>query len=277
MRRGGIRWARIDLTWDVIEPEPGKYRWDVVDRVVADAEANGVNLLGILGYCPTWAASGPSPFFPPWDVAHWKEFVRTIVGRYKGRIRHWTLWNEPNSESFFRGTLDQYINVVLLPGAKAAKEADPDCRIVGPDLAHLSGADWDKWLDKILARAGGAFDVIGHHCYKGKPDDVLRELDGRKKPWEAPSVRQILEKRGAAGKPFWLTETGWRSTQVGEQKQAGYIVALLRGIAARSWIDKVFLFELRDSPSLPGYGLLRTDGTPKPAFEAYKGFIEAAE
>lgn len=272
MHRAGITWVRVDFTWDVVEPRPGEFRWPLFDRVVSDAERNGVNLLAVTGYCPKWASSGADRYSPPRDTAEWTAFVSTVVGRYRGRIRHWTLWNEPNSDSFFHGSLEQFLRQVLLPGARAAKAADPDCRIVGPDLAHLAGSDWDKWLDRICLEAGPFLDVISHHVYKDKPRNVLRELDGRKKFYEGPTVKEILQRRGMLSRPFWLTETGWRSTEVGTDRQAGYIVSLLKGARKRPWIHKVFLFEWRDSPQLPGYGLLDLEGRPKESFSAVQGF-----
>lgn len=273
MQRAGITWVRVDFTWDVVEPRPGEFRWALFDRVVADAERYGVNLLAVTGYCPRWASSGPDRYSPPRDTSEWTAFVSTVVGRYRGRIRHWTLWNEPNSDSFFHGSLEQFIRQVLIPGARAAKAADPDCRIVGPDLAHLSGSDWDRWLDRICLEAGPFLDVVSHHVYKDKPKAVLRELDGRKKFYEGPTVKEILQKRGMLSRPFWLTETGWRSTEVGDDRQAGYLVALLKGAKKRPWIHKVFLFEWRDSPQLPGYGLLDLSGRPKESFTAVRGFV----
>jgi hypothetical protein len=272
LREAGISWVRVDFTWDVVEPKPGQYRWALLDRVVSDAERNGVNVLAILGYTPKWASTGPDRYSPPRDTQEWKTFVGTIVGRYRGRIRHWSLWNEPNSDTFFHGTVDHFIREILIPGANAAKAANPDCRIVGPDLAHLSGSDWDKWLDRICAEAGGHIDVVSHHVYKDKPKDVLRELDGHKKFFEGPTVKEILKKNRMLSKPFWLTETGWRTTEVGEDGQAGHLISLLKGTSRKAWIYKVFIFEWRDSPQLPGYGLLRGDDSPKPSFTAVKGY-----
>ncbi len=275
MSQAGFGWARIDLTWDRIEPVRGEFDWATVDRVVEEAQASGINLLGILGYCPRWAASGPDAYYPPRDTALWKAYVTAMVTRYRGRIRYWSLWNEPNSHTFFRGSVEQYIHGVLIPGARAAKAADPDCRIVGPELAHLNGAHWDTWLDRILAEAGSSIDVIAMHCYEDDPAEVFRALDGRRRPWEKPSVMRIIRERGQAGKPFWLTETGWRSNEIGEAKQARYVLDLFRGVAGRPFIRKVFLFELKDSKSLPGYGLLRLDGTQKPAYVEITRFIRS--
>jgi hypothetical protein len=276
MRDAGIDWVRVDFTWDLVEPEPGKYQWERLDRIVAEAEMHKVHILAILGYTPRWASAGPTIHHPPWDTSSWKEFVRAIVSRYRGRITHWTLWNEPNSKRFFKGNVHQYIRQILIPGFRAAKEVDPDCRIVGPDLAHLKGADWDKWLDRILAEGGPYLDVISHHCYKDSPKDLFKELEGPKPFWEPRSVRSIVERNRQGHKPFWLTETGWRSNEVGEQKQAGNLVSFLRGLQTRPWITKAFIFELKDSPQEMGYGLLNVNGTPKHAYTAVAGWMKQA-
>jgi polysaccharide biosynthesis protein PslG len=273
LRQAGFRWARVDLTWNWVEAVPGDFRWDEMDRLAADARSEGVHLLGVLGYCPPWASSGPGPYFPPRSQAEWSRYVRAVVGRYRGEIRHWTLWNEPNCGSYFHGTVDQYIRRVLVPGARAVREADPEALVCGPDLAHLSGCDWDAWMGRILAEGGDRFDVITHHCYRDKPDEVFRQLEGPKWPWEPDPVRKILARYGQDKKPFFLTETGWRSDKTGERGQSERCADFLRGAASRPWIRRVFLYELRDSATEPGYGLLRRDYSPKPAYSALKRLI----
>jgi hypothetical protein len=275
MRKAGIRWARIDLTWDTVEPGRGEFQWEMVDQIVHDAQANGVHLVAILGYCPPWASSGPSRHDPPRKRKEWKAFVSTIVRRYRGCIDDWILWNEPNSRTFFRGSLEQFIHDVFIPGARAAKAANPLCRIVGPDLAHLSGSDWDGWLDRILEEAGAYIDVVSHHCYKSKPADVFRELEGPSTFRLRPTVHEILKRRHMLEKPFWLTEVGWRSDRVGQDRQAGYIISLLKRVQRSPWIRKVFIYDLRDSRQQVGYGLLNINGSPKESFIAVKGFIAA--
>lgn len=268
-----IGWVRVDLTWNWVEPKPKQYKWERIDRLVREAEERGINILAILGYTPAWASEEGDIHDPPRDVREWKEFVRTIVSRYKGRINYWSLWNEPNSRTFFRGSLDQFISEVLIPGSRALKEANPDAKVVGPDLAHLKGAKWDVWLEEILVKASDDIDIISHHCYKSKPRKVRKMLQGVVPPWDPPAVRRIIEKTGCVHKPFWLTEVGWRSNKVGEDTQKDYLLKFLETSEKMGWIDKVFIYELKDSPLEPGYGLLRENLEPKPAFLALKAFI----
>lgn len=275
VKEAQIGWVRVDLTWNVIEPKPKEYRWQMVDKLVKNAQERNIDLLAILGYTPVWASENEDIYDPPRDVREWKEFVRTIVSRYKGRINYWSLWNEPNSKTFFKGSCDQFITEVLIPGARAVKEADPNAKVVGPDLAHLKGAKWDMWLEEILVRASDEIDIISHHCYKSKPRKVKKMLQGAVPPWDPPAVKRILEKTGCANKPFWLTEVGWRSSKVGEEKQKEYLIGFLKANEKMGWIDKVFIYELKDSPLEPGYGLLRENREPKPAYDALKEFINS--
>lgn len=265
---------RVDFTWNIIEPEPKKYRWDIVDRVVDGANERGIEILAILGYCPKWASLNGDIHDKPRSVEEWKEFIGTIVSKYKGKIKYFSLWNEPNSKTFFKGSLDEFINEIFIPGAIALKEANPNAKIVGPDLAHLKGAKWEKWLYEILKRCSDKIDIISHHCYKSKPKKLRRNLQGFVPPWDPPAVKKIIAKTGCNDKPFWLTEFGFRSNKIGDEKQGEYIERFLNYHEKMGWIEKVFIYELRDSPVEPGYGIVNSDRTPKKAYFTVKKFIE---
>ena len=215
--------------------------------MVQDAESHDVHLLGILGFCPPWASSGGDAFYPPRSVREWQGYVSAIVGRYRGRIHHWILWNEPNSNTFFHGSAEQFIRQVLIPGAEAAHAADPECKIVGPELAHLTGAHWDTWLDRILAEAGPYLDVISHHCYKDKPNEIFRMLEGAVPALGASTRPAHHRTPRAEGKALLAHRNGLAFRQGGPPEAGRVPHFLLKGAAKRGWITKVFIFELRDS------------------------------
>src|SRR5512135_2887668 len=68
VKRAGFGYVRVDFTWDALEPRRGAYRWDITDEVVRDAEARGIRIVAILGFCPRWASSGSDIHDPPRDV-----------------------------------------------------------------------------------------------------------------------------------------------------------------------------------------------------------------
>lgn len=282
----GIGWIRIDLVWAAVETQRGVYDWRLYDALLAAAEQRGLQVLAILAYTPQWATDGPVLAGVPRDGEDWRRFCTRAATRYRGRIRYWEVWNEPNLPKFWAGTRQQYRDLILVPGAAALRAADPQARIVGPALAHLGSAEWYSWLLDILEHASDSIDVVSHHLYDGDGfRDVTEKLDGSTpfandpSLWDlvAPSVREVLKEAGARDKPFWLTETGWQSSGSGTAQAADYgglLVDWLSGREPTTWIDKVFFYELQDNAGFT-WGILDAAGNPKPAHQTYRDFIVA--
>jgi len=285
----GIGWIRVDLVWAAVELEPAVRDWRVYDAIANRAAERGISVLATIAYTPAWATDGPPLAGVPRDPAQWADFCSRAAGRYRGRIAAWEVWNEPNLDKFWAGSRHEYLDVVLRPCADAIHAADPAARVGAPGLAHVNegDADWYRWLHVALAGAADRLDFVSHHAYDGDgARDVTEKLDDstpfRDDPvlWDAfpPSLREVLEYVGWSG-PVWLTETGWASDRVGEGRQRDHLRDLLRrwytGDPARSWIDKTFVYELRDDPrpGIPRWGLLAADGREKPAYGGYRDFI----
>ena len=270
----GIAWVRVDFNWWMMAPARGVYDWARTDAVVDEARARGLHLYATLAYTPGWANGGQGPNTPPVDPQDWYAFVFTTVSRYRGRVRHWGLWNEPNLKHFFSGSPAQYIDVILRVGAQAVRDADPDGAVLGPELAQEDG--WAPWLYAVLDQAAEALDVVTVHSYQDTGQDVLRRLGGGVPGRYPPTVRDVMRATGAADKPLWLTETGWNTADVSEEAQAVYYAQVLDGVEAEAWPDKVFFYQLVDEPdSADGWGILRTDLSPKPAYDVYQDHIAA--
>jgi hypothetical protein len=285
--------VRIDFIWAVAEPVRGKYDWRIYDAIAAAAKARGVQVFATIAYTPGWATDGPAITGVPRNPDDWRRFCFRAAKRYRGKILYWGLWNEPNLPRFWSGSRQQYVDIILKTGADAIHSGNPAAKVGGPDLAHLTvgDADWYDWLRRTLLEAGDRLDFITHHVYDEDGNrDVTSRLEAKtlfgSKPsfWDAvpPSVKEVLRSTGWFGrKPFWLTETGWESNRVSEGRQADYYGGLLgdwyTGRSGRDWIEKVFFYELQDAPAPGGlsWGILRPDGSPKPAYDAYRGFIKS--
>ena len=283
-----IGWIRIDFIWSWVEPVSGARDYRVYDDIVREARARGVEVYASLIGTPAWATDGPPGIGVPRDVAHWRAFVSDSTRRYRGRVKAWGVWNEPNLGGFWAGSRAQYVDVLLRPAAEEIRKADPDALVCGPDLAHLTsgGADWFEWLLDVLRGAGDAIDVVTHHVYdRDGNGDVTRKLDAstafgdNPDLWNlvAPSVREVL-RYAHADQPVWLTETGWASDEVGEANQSRYLVGLFSDWFGRAgdlpWVKKIFSYELVDdgSDGVPRWGLLRPDRSPKPAYSGFASF-----
>ncbi|MES1242819.1 MAG: cellulase family glycosylhydrolase [Acidobacteriota bacterium] len=286
----GIGWVRIDFVWAYVETSQDHFDWRIYDAIAAEARKRGIEVFATLAYTPQWATSGPFFLGVPDNPADWADFCSRAAKRYKGQIRYWGLWNEPNLDHFWAGTEQQYLDVILKTGADAIHAANPDAQVAGPELAHLTSgdADWYDWLRDTLLQAGGRLDLVTHHVYDSDgPKDVAKKLAGKTlfgdRPglWDTvnPTLEEVLKNAGWWGKPLWITETGWESGEVGEAKQADNLTGLLdewfTGRPDRGWIDKVFVYEMddADTPEKPTWGLVRLNGAPKPSWYAYRDFI----
>lgn len=291
VKAAGLGWVRIDFIWAAIEPQKGRYNWKGYDQIAAAAKARGLQVYATLAYTPAWATDGPEITGVPRNPDDWRRICFRAAKRYRGRINSWGMWNEPNLPRFWSGTRDQYIDVILKTGADAIHTGNPAARVGGPDLAHLTAgdSDWYDWLRQSLLQAGDRLDFITHHLYDNDGNrDVTSKLDDgtlfgdHPSRWDLvpPSVREVIESTGWTGKPFWLTETGWESGRVGESRQGDFYAGLLgdwfTGRPGRDWVSKIFFYELKDGPDGSfSWGILRADGSPKPAYEAYQGFARS--
>ena len=210
---GSWRLWNANVNWPNLEPKKGEWHFDVLDRDLALAQQNNVEVILPLAYSPTWASARPTeaPAWSPGAAAEpanledWKNYVRTVATRYKGRIAYYELWNEPNLSTFFSGSVDSMITL-----AQAAyliiKEVDPAAQVITPSASSLlmSGGDTGlTWLESYLAKGGANYaDIIGYHFYQvtGSPETQAKLYQ---------PVRSIIAAHNASAKPLWNTESGW--------------------------------------------------------------------
>jgi len=287
VQAAGIGWVRIDFLWSAVETSPGVFDWSVYDALTAAALARGINIYATLAYTPAWATHGPPTTGVPDDPATWSDFCARAAQRYASTIQYWGLWNEPNSSRFWSGSRQQFIDDILVPGADAIHGANAAAKVGGPELAHVASSQWYYWLRDILNQAGSHLDFVSHHVYDVDGNRAVTNRLNGSTPFGGdpglwtiiePSVKEVLQDAGWWGKPFWLTETGWQSGEVSEATQATYYAGLLSdwftGQSGQGWVDQIFFYEVEDPPGAPTtWGILRADGSEKPAYGAYQNFI----
>ncbi len=286
LAQAGIDWVRIDFLWPLVQPTQGDWDWTTYDHVVDAARQRGLEIYATLAYSPEWATAGtPGPGVPR-DSRDWARFCYRAARRYRGMVAAWGMWNEPNLTGFWEGSRHDYIELILLPGARAVHAADPGALVCAPDTAHLHSAHWDGWLRDVIEAAGSELDVVTHHVYppgsSHEPVTSYLERDAAN-PWDDPSVKKILQQAGWFGRPFWLTETGIPSNVYGTNDQASFYHQLLldwfRPDTDLNWMDRIFFYEAADDPRVDAYGILgpAPDYAPKTAYSTYSWFISEAE
>ena len=177
----------IDIPWIDVEPEEGKWSWAYVDHSVAEAEKRGLPMYAYMGLTPPWALpkelvekhnDGIGYRFPPPD-AYEEQFVnycKKVAARYKGRIKHYQFWNEPNGCSWVNdgcgngheaeNTRKLYTKWLKI-WYTAMKSEDPDC-VLGAGALDMNegvknGEDYLVGMDEHGAK--GYFDAFNIHPY----------------------------------------------------------------------------------------------------------------
>jgi hypothetical protein len=287
------------FSWRQIEPTRGQYHWQYPDEVVQGAEYYGLDLVIRLDQHPQWASQVTTALnAPPDDVADYAHFVSAVAMRYRGRVKAYIIWNEPNLAREWGGRQpDPARYVALLSAAyQAIKAADPGALVVSAGLASTNSQDEtamdDRTFLEAMYQAGGKsyFDVLGAHPYgfAYPPDDPHDAHEGLNMA-RMEDLRAIMVEHGDGDKPVWATEIGWTVAARGQdtwqtvspQQQADYLVgALKRARREWRWLQLVSIWNLDgalQASQWSGYGLLDAAGQPRPAYVALqalkKGWI----
>lgn len=300
MRELGTQWFRMEAPWRAIAPDrpggnrtydahaamdpawPG-YRWQSLDRAFAFLSTAEITLLPVVVYAPEWAiyetCDEPSPAGArPLPNArprpdYWHDFLCALASRYAGRMRAIELWNEPDHSHSWAGSLDEYVRLVLRPGANAVRSLAPQCAMVLGGLASAEN------LESLCRSARPSdFDIASVHVYPTCP--WAGEVRGAVR-----TAREVLRSQGYRSHQVWVTEWGVAtrapSTHSGfgawtsEREHARLIAA----VNATSGADALFYYQLHDTQIVDAHervlkevywGLVTRDlARRKPAFGAY--------
>lgn len=185
------------VRWPDLEPSKGQWQFERLDLYLALAQKHGTGILLPLALTPSWA--GPLITAEPRNLEDWRNYVRTVVSRYKGRIQAYEIWNEPNLQDFWTGTTDQML-ALTKEASKIIHGLDPQALVVSPSPTTSAGI---SWIAEFLKKGGGQFvDIIGYHFYvtPGLPEEMVPVIQ---------RVRQAMSESGSGNKPLWNTEMGW--------------------------------------------------------------------
>ncbi|HEX8873684.1 MAG TPA: glycosyl hydrolase, partial [Nitrosospira sp.] len=203
-------WRLVDayVGWPLLEPQRGKWNFTALDKYVDLAGKAGIDLVMNLGFTPTWASARPnepSNYLPgnaaePRNIDDWRNYVRTVALRYKGRIKYYELWNEVNVPGFYTGSKEKLVELAAAT-YQILKQVDPGIVFISPSVTGASGES--AWLDDYFAKGGAQYaDIVSYHFYvpKSPPEAMLPVIQ---------QVQGIMRKHGLDSKPLWNTEIGW--------------------------------------------------------------------
>lgn len=295
----GVGVLRQTFDWARIEPTRGVYDFAYYDDYMLATAARGVRVLPILFNPPRFhARQRAGTTCPPRKNSSLAAFAQAVVRRYGPKGSLWSehpevkkrplvsyqIWNEPLLAQYWckKPNAAEYAKMLKTVGG-AIKRLQRGAEIVTAGLppSKLSGAIAFRKYIRQLYQAGGksAFDTMAINSYAQGPAQLGRLL---------VAVRQLMDERGDKRAKIWVTELGWGDKGprhrfiVGAKGQAQRITGSFRYIGSnkrRLGLRGVVYFSWRDGePYAPDFknlwglhtGLLKKDGTPKPAFNAFR-------
>lgn len=301
----GVTWVRWDMDWSAIQPrDVNSFVWTNIDRVVNTARNNGIKSLAIITYAPTWAETSNCPrdsICPPADPVQFAKFAGIVASRYKGIIDAYEIWNEPNLIMFWAtgANFSDYSELLKLSYTEI-KKVDPNVTVLSGGLA--ASADEGGSISPITfvkglysSNANYYFDAVALHPYSYP---VLPSYVASWNSWQQMyTIRNYMVSNGESSKKIWVTEYGaptggpgtsrdssqlsfsYGSDYMNESAQQGMILQVTDLFSRNfDWMGGFFWYSLkdlstnRDTPE-NFFGLIRFDGSRKPAFDTMKNFL----
>lgn len=229
----GAGWNRWPLYWDHVQPTPRTWAWAAYDQLVAGDLDHGLKINAILLGRPAFYQDGAritglnKPIFAdgtdlpaagktlnpdnPWAVYVWEAVNRYRPGGTLGQrrgwddsrgIRVWEVWNEPDYESFWGGSIADYARLLKVAYI-VAKLADPDAQVMFGGLLYPTESNW-------LAQVLGIFSYDPQREQFNWYMDMVA-IHNYDYPWRSGWLTLYVRETLAAynlKRPIWLNETG---------------------------------------------------------------------
>ncbi len=275
---GGFTWVKQRLAWRDVEGDRGQYDWSIPDQIVDEAVQRSLNLVFRLDGTPDWAATPDSPAAldtPPTDVQEFGTFCHAVATRYRGRVRGYQVWNEPNLAREWGGQPPDPVSYVALLRAcyLGIKTADPQALVISAGLAPTGSGPPEAMPDAdflgAIYEAGAAsfFDLLGLNApgYAAPPEAAPGEVARRSEYGDhsffcfrhVEEMRAIMERYGDGARQVAILEFGWTTDPVhpayswfavSPETQAEYLVRAFRYARTHwsPWIGLLFVWTLPD-------------------------------
>jgi hypothetical protein len=198
--------------------------------------------------------------------------VSLLAKHFKGRVKYWEVWNEPN--------VDELAKIDTLLYAPLLNDAYNTIKQVTPTNQVLFGGLGSPWFDSLFYLRGvydvpgtaKPFDIFALHSYPhevyGKPPQTymhhLSQLQEGDKTVFDKFITELID-RQEGYKKLWITEIGWNSNSkqdptanpncrenvaVTRLDQALYLKPgfdIIRTEVKNNPVQKVFWFQYRDT------------------------------
>jgi hypothetical protein len=194
-----------------------------------------------------WKGAG---YLPP--VPLWKRYVGEVARRYRGKISHYEIMNEPNL--IFHDSSD-YL-VYLKAAYEEIKAADPAAKVVGLCCTGDLGGNVQGFLKDALEQGAAEYcDVISFHPYNAANLSTRLAADR-----QIESLRKLIRRYTDKEIPLWNTELYFLTGKGRSNAQKGvagpqdvakrFLIDLGEGLGQSITVTQSSLWTYADSPHI---------------------------
>ena len=241
----GVAKIRIMTGWAKSERTKGTIDVAWLDHIVDWCKAHGIEPVLELSYGnPIYEGAGGAGLrdgIPntPAGLDAWDRWVDFLGNHFKGRVREWAMWNEPDINP--EANPPEAVAAFNVRSAKMLKRHMPDCRLHGLSLAHNDA----KWLADCIRPMGEdarLFDTFVYHGYVRNPDVSYAMVERQKAVLAelAPHAKLRQGENGCASE--WLDRFSLRYAPWSELSQAKWNLRRMLGDLGHDVESGLFCF-----------------------------------
>lgn len=280
------------LKWESVQPREGVYTFGVVDRLIDDAKARGMRVIGHTlvwhNQTPAWVfqdASG-NPVDRATLIRRMEEHIATVAGRYCDVILGWDVVNEAVADDgsmrqspWYTIIGEEYIELAFAAANRACPKAELYYNDYG--LANPAKRQGAVRIVKRLQEKGIRIDGVGIQGHFDIEAPSIADVRGAIEEFASLGVKVMITELDVSVYPWNVRENLYPAGLPDEvqQRLAERYAALFRlFLEYRDVIDRVTFWGLTDATSwknnFPVRGradyplLFDRRGEPKPAFWA---------
>lgn len=281
----GVRWMRTDLWLEGLISVKGRApNFATVDPVVGGLVARGIAPVLCAHTMPAYARNGgansPGTQGPVTDAQRkvYTDFMVAAVKHYKGVVKHWEIWNEPNLHVFWKNpSVDQYARL-LRASYTAIKAADKNAVVISGGTGGASPGTRDidamAWVTRLYENEDQSLhryaSRVAIHAYTDSVKGNIGEF------YRLNQYRDLMSAHGDAKKYLWITEGGShvlapQVSRATEKAQAQFYEKIAVAWASLPYKGPLFWFSLFNNGGTDytndSCGMIRDDNrTPRPAY-----------
>ena len=191
----GVKYARCQTGWIRCERKKGVYTFEWLDSVIDNLLRRGIQPWLDVSFgnpvymndMPNETAVGCVPiYYGDECLEAWKNFVREVAKRYKGKVSYYEIWNECDIKCFWYPSepngkeLARFISIT----GEVIKSVDPAAKI-----GTCTSNSVLKYLSELFENLRpGELDFYNYHSYAKIPEKQNNE--------RVPAIRWLLDETG---------------------------------------------------------------------------------